>query len=403
MKDNRATADQRKSGWWTTVALLLVASAALAGCKGKPTAAVAGPPEVQVVTLQSTDAPVYEEWIGTVDGSVNAQIRAQVTGYLMKQNYAEGSHVKKGDVLFEMDARPFQAAVEQAEAKLKQDQAQHGKTQLDVKRYTPLAKNQDVSQEELDNAVQADLAADAQVNADQAALDLAQVNLSFTRIVSPIDGIAGTANAQIGDLLSASSGVLTTVSTLDPVRVYFPVSEESYLNYWKRFVTGNTGDPLDDPPALQLILVDGSKYPLAGKFLFADRQVNAMTGTLQITGLFPNPDNLLRPGQYGRVRAQTQMRHGVFLVPQRAITELQGSYQVAVVSTDSGTNTAHLRTVKVGERTGSNWIIQSGLTNNELLVVEGGLKVKDKAAVKVTQYVPAAQNGNHPLAAAGTP
>ncbi len=386
----------------TSFILVLLAALTLAatGCKQKQ-AATTAVPEVQVVTLQTTDAPVYEEWIGTLDGSVNAQIRAQVTGYLISQNYAEGSRVKKGDVLFEMDARPFQAALEQAEAKLAQDRAQQGKTELDVKRYTPLAKTQAMSQEELDNAVQANLAAQAQVKADEAARDLAQVNLGFTKISSPIDGIAGLANAQIGDLLSASSGILTTVSTLDPIRVYFPVSEESYLKYWRRFMTASDGGQPEAPPELQLILIDGSTYPEAGRFFFADRQVNAMTGTLQITALFPNPDLLLRPGQYGRVRARTQTRRNVFLVPQRAVTELQGSYQVAVVSSDAGTNRTHLRPVKVGERTGSSWIIESGLTNSEQLVVEGSQKIKEGTEVKVQPYV-APPPAGHPVAEAGT-
>lgn len=354
----------------------------------KKAAAPAGPPEVQVIAVSPQDVPVTEEWIGTLDGSVNAQIRAQVTGYLVAQKYAEGSHVKKGDTLFEIDARPFQAALEQAEAKLAQDTAQLGKTQLDVKRYTPLAKTQAMSQEELDNAVQANLAAEAQVKADQAALDLARVNLGFTKIVSPIDGIAGTATAQIGDLLSPSSGVLTTVSTVDPMRVYFPVSEESYLNYWKQFVNSSGGAQGDSPPVLQLILVDGSVYPEHGKFFYADRQVNQTTGTLQITALFPNPDSLLRPGQYGRVRAQTRIRHGVFVVPQRAVSELQGSYQIDVVTSDNGTNRTHVKNVKVGERTGSNWVVNSGLTNGDQVVVEGLLKVKEGTAVLVKAFAP---------------
>jgi membrane fusion protein (multidrug efflux system) len=379
--------------------LVLALSLAVSGCRKPPSTAVVAVPEVQVIALQATDAPVYEEWIGTLDGSVNAQIRAQVTGYLVSQNYAEGSRVKKGDVLFEIDARPFQAALEQAEARLAQDQAQLGKTELDVKRYTPLAKIQAMSQEELDNAVQANLAARAQLKADEAARDLAQVNLGFTKICSPIDGVAGLANAQIGDLLSSSSGVLTTVSTINPIRVYFPVLEGSYLNYWRRFTTASDGGQPEAPPELQLILVDGSVYPEPGKFFFADRQVNAMTGTLQITALFPNPDSLLRPGQYGRVRARTRTRRNVFVVPQRAVTELQGSYQVAVIASDNGTNRARLRTVKVGERTGSSWIIESGLTADDQLVVEGSLKIKEGTPVTVKPYVPGVLAG-HPVAEA---
>ena len=214
--------------------LALATSLAVTGCKEKQTASTTVP-EVQVVTLQPTNAPVYEEWIGTLDGYVNAQIRAQVTGYLLSQNYAEGSQVKKGDFLFEIDPRPFQAALEQAKAKLAQDRAQQGKTELDVKRYTPLAKTQAISQEELDNAIQANLAAEAQVKADEAARDLAQVNLGFTKIISPVDGVAGLRQCPDRRPAQRVQRLLTTVSTLDPIRVYFQVSEASYLNFWRRY------------------------------------------------------------------------------------------------------------------------------------------------------------------------
>ena len=273
----------------TASLLALAVCLEMAGCERQPATAAAGPPEVQVITLQPADVPVHKEWIGTLDGSVNAQIRAQVTGYLVAQKYAEGSRVKKGDVLFEIDARPFQAALDQAEAKLAQDQAQHVKNQLDVKRYAPLAEKQALSQEELDNATQAEQAAAAQVKADEAMAEIARVNLGFTRICSPIDGVAGLATAQIGDLLSPSSGTLTTVSTLDPIRVYFPVDEGSYLNFWRQFTSPAAGDSSPAAPALNLVLIDGSTYPLPGKFLFADRQLNVNTGTLQITGLFRIP------------------------------------------------------------------------------------------------------------------
>src|ERR1700733_9997737 len=330
---------------------ILILSAA--GCKKKSTPPP--PPEVQIITLAPTNLPIFEEWIGTLDGYVNAQIRAQVTGYLLAQDYAEGSEVKKGDLLFQIDPRPFQAELDQALAKLAQDQAQAGKTELDVKRYTPLAQEQAISQEELDNAVQANIGARAQVKADEAAVENAQLNLGFTKIKSPIDGLAGIALAQIGDLVGQSSSVLTTVSTINPIKVYFQVSEQSYLNFWRQFINSeNTNEDF----SLQLIFADGSVYPEKGKFIYADRQVNPNTGTLQIVGLFPNANFILRPGQYGRVRAQTQRMTNALIVPQRAVRELQGTYQVALVGE---TNSVHLQPVKVGEQVGSDWILESGL------------------------------------------
>jgi membrane fusion protein (multidrug efflux system) len=307
---------------------------------------------------------------------VNAQIHAQVTGYLLTQNYAEGSEVKKGDLLFQIDPRPFQAELDQALAKLAQDKAQAGKTELDVKRYTPLAQEQAISQEELDDAIQANLGADAQVKADEAAIENAQLNLSFTKIKSPIDGLAGIALAQIGDLVGQSGGsVLTTVSTINPIKVYFQVSEQSYVAFWRRLVgSGNA----DENFPLQVIFSDGSVYPVTGKFFFADRHINPDTGTLQIIGLFSNANYMLRPGQYGRVRAQTQTITDALLVPQRAVTELQGTYQIAIVGE---TNTVHLQSVTVGEQIGSDWIIENGLKSGDRVVVEGAQKVKEGAIV----------------------
>ena len=344
------------------------------GCKKKP--APPPPPEVQVITLAPTNVPIFEEWIGTLDGYVNAQIHAQVTGYLLTQNYAEGRDIKKGDLLFQIDPRPFQAELDQANAKLAQDKAQAGKTELDVKRYTPLAQEQAISQEQLDNAVQANLAANAQVKADEAAVENGQLNLGFTKITSPIDGLAGIALAQIGDLVGQSGGsVLTTVSTINPIKVYFQVSEQSYLTFWRRLIgSGNAGETFP----LQLIFADGSVYPEPGTFSFADRQVNSTTGTLQIVGLFSNADYMLRPGQYGRVRAQTQTLTNALLLPQRAVAELQGTYQVTVVSE---TNSVHLQSVTVGEQIGSNWIIDSGLKPGDRVVIEGTQKVKEGAVV----------------------
>jgi membrane fusion protein (multidrug efflux system) len=284
--------------------------------------------------------------------------------------------LKKDDLLFQIDPRPFQAELDQALAKLALDKAQAGKTELDVKRYTPLAKEQAISQEELDDAIQANLGADAQVKADEAAVENAQLNLGFTKIKSPIDGLAGIALAQIGDLVGQSGGsVLTTVSTINPIKVYFQVSEQSYLTFWRRLVgSGNADENLP----LQLIFADGSVYPEQGNFSFADRQVNPNTGTLQIVGLFSNANYMLRPGQYGRVRAQTQTITNALLVPQRAVAELQGTYQVTVVGE---TNTVHLQSVTVGEQIGPDWIIETGLKPGDRVVIEGTQKVKEGATV----------------------
>jgi membrane fusion protein, multidrug efflux system len=362
------------------VCALLTLMLVAAGCKEK--AAKPVPPEVMVMPVEAKDVPIYGEWIGAIDGYVNAGIRAQVSGYLQVQDYKEGAEVKKGDQLFQIDPRPFQATLDQAKAKLAQDKATEGKTELDVKRYTPLVKEQAISQEDLDNAVQANLSAVSQVKADEAAIESAQLNLDFTKITSPIDGVAGTALAQVGDLVSPSSGLLTTVSTLDPIRVYFNPNEQSYLNFWRaRLVHGG-----DDPLELDLVLSDGSTYPLKGKFFFADRQVNPNTGTLQMAGVFPNPDRLLRPGQYGRVRAQLSLHRGALLVPQRAVAELQGAYQVSVVQNENSTNYLRVKNVKVGEQLGADWIIEDGLKVGDQIVVEGTLKAKDGTVVTPKPY-----------------
>jgi membrane fusion protein (multidrug efflux system) len=344
-----------------------------------------------VITVAPTNVPIFEDWIGSLDGMVNAQIRAQVTGYLLSLNYKEGGEVKQGDLLFQIDPRPFQDALDQAQAKLAQDQAQQHKTLLDVTRYTPLAKEQAISQEELDDAVQANLAALSQVKADQAAVESAQLNLGFTKIVSPIDGLAGIALGQIGDLVSPSSGLLTTVSTINPIKVYFNVSEQSYLRFWRHY-TGSNDD--DSALGLQLILSDGTMFPEKGKFFLSGLQVSPTTGTLQIVGLFPNPHLLLRPGQYGLVRAQTQTKTNAFLVPQRAVAELQGTYQVALVVIQDNTNKTHLQSVKVGEQIGSNWIVEDGLHSGDRVVVEGTQQAREGTVVNVRPFQPPPQTNS---------
>src|SRR5271167_400739 len=355
-------------------------------------------PDVEVVQVEQKEVPIFGEWIGTLDGFTNADVRAQVTGYIMRQGYQEGAFVKKGQLLFEIDPRPFQAALDQAEGQLAQARAQlanaaavQGRTQLDVERYTPLAKEQAASQQDLDNAVQNNLAAKAtvataraQIKTDEAAVETAKINLDFTRLTSPIDGIAGQAQLQVGALVNLSSGAVTSVSTVDPIKVYFTVGEPQYLAWRQRFPTEVSRQAADKNLHLELILADGSTYVHQGTFYFADRQVNESTGAIRIAGLFPNPGNILRPGGYGKVRAVVRIQQGALLVPQRAVSELQGGYQLAVVGDD---NKVSIRPVKVGDRIGNQWVISDGLKPGERVVAEGVQKVRPGMVVKSKPFV----------------
>jgi membrane fusion protein (multidrug efflux system) len=357
------------------------------------------PPDVEVIQVEQKDVPVFGEWIGTLDGFTNADVRAQVTGYIMRQAYQEGAFVKKGQLLFEIDPRPFQAVLDQAEGQLAQAnamlanaQAVQGRTELDVNRYTPLAKVQAASQQDLDNAIQNNLAAkatvataEAQIRTAEAALETARINLDFTRLVAPIDGIAGQAQLQVGALVNLSSGPVTSVSTVDPIKVYFTVGEPQYLAWRKRFPTETTREAADKSLRLELILADGSVYPHQGNFYFADRQVNESTGAIRLAGLFPNPENILRPGGYGRVRAAVRVQQDALLVPQRAVSELQGSYQVAAVDDE---NKVSILAVKVGDRVGNQWIIADGVKPGERVVVEGVQKVRPGMQVNPKPFAP---------------
>jgi RND family efflux transporter MFP subunit len=349
-----------------------------AGCGHQASPAHPSPPEVQVATVAQKDVPIYGEWVATLDGYVNAQIQPQVTGYLIKQDYREGSLVHKDDVLFEIDPRPFQAVLDQAKGQLAQAEAQLGNASINVKRDIPEAQASAIPQSQLDNDTQAELAAKAAVEAGQAAVEQASLNLGFTKVRSLITGIAGIAQVQVGNLVGPAT-VLTGVSQVNPIKVYFPISGDEYLHLAGKMGSGAVNLLSNASPIpLQLMLSDGSTYPHSGKILFADRQVDPQTGTIRIAGAFPNPGNLLRPGQYGRVRAVTQMRRDALLVPQRAVTELQGSYEVAVVGPD---NKIAIRSVEVGERAGTMWIINEGLNLGDRVVAEGTLKVKDGSSV----------------------
>ena len=441
----------------TIVAVLaLLSIVAVVAWSRKPAEAAARPLDVEVVLVEQKDVSVYSEWIGTTDGMVNAEIKAQVSGYLLRQAYKEGSFVKKGQLLFEIDPRPFQAALDQAqgqlaqfqgqleqtnsgvknaeaqvaqansqllqaEAQLAQQQANQMKAQLDVNKYAPLLAQKAVTQQDYDNASQTNVVAKAQVRAAEAGIETAraqvraanaqvgtakaavaaaqgqienaravirtaELNLGFTQIISPIDGIAGLAQAQVGNLIGPQTAPLTTVSTVDPIKVYFTVSEQEYLNYTRRNPTREERDAAERTIELELILADGATYPPKGRFYVADRQVDEKTGAIRVAGIFANPDNVLRPGQYGRVRAATATNEGALLVPQRAVTELQGNYQVAVVGPG---NQVEIRTVKLGDRVGPMWVVEEGLKAGETVIAEGTQKVRPGALVHPKPYAAA--------------
>jgi len=375
-----------------TSAFLLSASIFLscAGCGQRASSAQSRrPPEVEVVSVVQKDVRIYSEWVATLDGYVNAQIQPQVTGYLIKQDYREGSFVHKDDVLFEIDPRPFQAVLDQAKAQLAQAQAQLGNATLNVTRDIPEAQASAIPQSQLDTDKQSQLAGKAAVAAGQAAVEQAALNLGFTKVRSLISGIAGITQVQVGNLVSPTT-VLTAVSQVNPIKVYFPISGDDYLRIADKLGPGTVNLlSAASPVPLQLILSDGSTYPHSGRVLFADRQVDQQTGTIRIAAAFPNPGDILRPGQYGRVRAVTAIRNGALLIPQRAVTELQGSYQVAVV--EPGDKIA-IRSVEVGQRVGTMWVINKGLTAGEQVVAEGTLKVRDGSVVTPVPFNPSGVN-----------
>ncbi len=351
------------------------------GCKKEEKAMAPQAPTVEVTTVVQKDVPIYNEWVGVLDGSINAVIRPQVTGYLISQNYREGEQVKKGQVLFEIDPRTFQAALNQAKALLSQQKARHDTTKANLARIRPLAEKNAVSQKDLDDAVGSELSAKASVEAAQASLEEAQLNLEFTKITSPVDGIAGIAKTQLGNLVGPSSAEeLTSVSTVNPIKAYINISEREYLEIREK--SQNV-----ENIALELILADGSTYPDKGKFALADRQINAGTGTLKVGSLFPNPGNILRPGGFGLIRALMAVRKGALLIPQRAVGDIQGKHLVAVVGSD---NKVDIRIVKVGERIGSDWIINEGLKPGESVIAEGIQKVKPAMVVNPQPFDPEA-------------
>jgi len=364
------------------VILISVAAICWTGCAKKETAEAAAP-EVEVTPVTQQDVPLYTECIATLDGYVNAQIQPQVTGYLMKQNYTEGTVVHKGDILFEIDPRPFDAALQQSKGQLAQAEAQLGKTKLDVARDVPLARESAIPQAQLDNDVQANEAAEAVVASAEAQLDQAELNLGFTKVRSLITGVAGLAKGQIGDLVGPTT-ILTTVSQVEPIKAYFAISEQQYLKLADRISAVAEGRRrAGEQKVLELVLSDGSVYPRKGSVVVADRQIDVKTGTIRMAGAFENPGGILRPGMFGRVRAITGVDKAALLVPQRSVVEAQGSYSVVVVDSN---NQASIRPVKMGERVGQMWVITEGVKPGEQVIAEGMQKAREGVTVRPKQF-----------------
>jgi membrane fusion protein (multidrug efflux system) len=368
------------------------------GCSEKKPALAASPQSmpVTVVAVQPTDVPLTGEWVGTLDGNVNAQIQPQASGYLIRQDYREGSQVSKGQVLFEIDPRPFQAALDQAKGQLdqargqvSQAQAQLGLAQINVTRDAPLAQAHAIAQSQLDSETQQKAQSEASVKSSQAsvaaaeaAVENAQLNLGFTQVRSLITGVAGQATTQVGNLVNTQS-VLTSVSQLNPIRAYFSISDSEYLRLTQRARQGG-GDLLKDASVLPLTLTlsNGEIFPLKGHIAFVDRQMNSQTGAIRIAAAFPNPGNVLRPGQFGRVKADTEIRHGALLIPQVAVQEFQGLHQVYVAGSDGK---AHVATVQLGAQVGTNWLVESGVGPGALVITDNLQKLREGAPVKPHQ------------------
>jgi membrane fusion protein (multidrug efflux system) len=367
------------------LAVFTAAVCSVTGCGGPKAAPAIPRPEVEVASVLQKDVPIVSEWVATLDGYVNAQIQPQVAGYVIRQVYKEGSFVHQGQILFQIDPRPFQALLDQAQAQLAQAQAQLGKTEMDVNRDTPLAKERAIAQSQLDNDMQAWAAAKAAVKSAEAQVEQARLNLEFTDVKSLVDGIAGIAQVQIGNLVNPTTA-LTTVSQVNPIKAYFSISEQEYIHFADRINTETQKDVPSNGPPFDLILADGSVYPHKGVGLLTNRQVDVATGSIQVICSFPNPKNSLRPGQFGRLRAAPEVRTAALLVPQKAVTELQGTYQLAVVDAD---NKVSVRAIKVGDRVGPDWIVESGVKPGEQVIVEGLQKVQNGSTVKIKQAQPA--------------
>ncbi len=363
--------------------LVFLAVVVCNGCSSSKPAAAPPPPGVTVAAVLQKDVPVYQEWVGTMVGNVDADIRPKVDGFLLTKLYSEGSFVQKGQPMFHLDDRQSQAAVEQAKGKLEEAKATLAQAQIDVNRYTPLVQQKAVSQAELDKATSMQKAGIAQVAAAQAVLDNAELDLTWATVASPITGIAGIAKVGVGDLMTPTT-VMATVSAVNPVYVDFSIAEQDYL----RFSREKTGRGEN----LELILGDGTVYPQRGRSLLVNREVDSRTGTIQVRAEFPNPRNILRPGQYARIRSKTEVRKNALLIPQRAVAELQGIYQVGVVDAE---NKVTIRAVKTGPLFGDMWVIESGLQPQDKVVVDGLQRLRDGMTVAPSDFKDTQANAVH--------
>jgi len=359
-----------------SVVISLTALAISGGCSTKADKPAPPPPGVTVAAVLQKDVPLHQEWVGTMVGNVDADIRPKVEGFLLARLYTEGSYVEKGQAMFQLDKRQAQAGVEQATGNLERARAALAQAQIDVRRYTPLVAERAVSQAELDKARSFERAAAAAVDAGQAVLDNAKLNLGWTTVASPIAGIAGVAKVAVGDLMTPTV-VMTTVSSVNPIYVDINITEQDYLRF-RREQSGKSAGR-----NLELILGDGTVYPHRGQVLFLNREVDSRTGTIQVRGEFPNPGNILRPGQYARIQAVTELRRGALLIPQAAVSELQGIYQVGVISPD---NKVTVKAVKLGPQIADTWVVESGLEPGDKVVVDGLQRVKSGMTVSPTTF-----------------
>src|SRR4051794_6329965 len=355
----------------------------LAAC-GKKAPPSPPPADVLVTEVRQQDVPIYNEYVGQLDASVNATIQSRVQGYLVSQNYKEGQPVKKDDVLFEIDRRPFEAALAQAKAAFLQADASAKQAEMNAQRAADLFQRKVASEQERDNATQTAYAARAQAEAQRAAVEQAQLNLDYTTIHAPVDGIAGLVKVQVGDLISAGTS-LTTVTKVDPIKCYFTVSEQRFSEYSRRYSDPQERLAHEKELRFDLILADGTTYPHAGEWFAADNQVDVRTGSLRVAAAFPNPGNILRPGQFARIRVLSEVKPKALLVPQRAVTELQGSTQVAAVGPD---NKVHIQPVKMGRRIEHEWIVEEGVKAGDRIIVEGTQKAREGAVVNPKPWTP---------------
>jgi len=374
--------------------------AAVSGCKRTAPAAPPPVPEVLVTDVIKRDVPIFSDWVGTTEGFVNAEIHPKIAGYLLKQSYKDGDHVHSGQLLFQIDDREYRAALDQVQGDLAQKLADYKKNQQDLARYTPLFQQQVISRQDYDHVNQSTRASAAAAQSAQAAVETARLNMQWTQVTSPIEGVAAIATAQVGDLVSPTS-LLTTVSRVDPIKVTFPISEREYLHFADRIRRHQEQtSPSPNDPILTMILADGKAYKYTGRFYVANRQINAQTGTITIQGVFPNPDDILRPGMYAKIHVATDVRKDTLLVPQGAVLETQGQYQVAVVGAD---NRVSMRMVKTGKQAGDLRIIEEGLAPGDRVITEGLQKVSDGMEVRPREATPQAATAATPAVPSGAP